>query len=113
MLGFFLRRNDRRNRSPQELAFDASECLKKIKNSHEGFTSSLTFYEIEESMYKELDNSSTGIENKKKFLVSSSRPLIIQTLVIIEHFDLKIIDLTKDIIKKSVEEIELQQKGRR
>lgn len=109
--GHFLRKKGRRKRSIQDLTNDALECFNKIKNSHEGFTSSLTLYEVEESMYQELCKSSTRIENRKLFIVSSSRSLIIQTMVIVNLYNLKILDLTEDIIIKSVQEIELQLKG--
>ncbi len=109
--GIFLRKQGRRNRTIQDLSNDALDCFNKIKNTHEGLTSSLTLYEIEESMYQELNNSSKGIDDKIRFNISSSRCLIAQILFIIDYYNFKTVDLTKDIIINSVQEIDLQFKG--
>jgi len=109
--GYFLRKKGRRNRTIQELTNDALDCFNKIKSSHEGLTSSLTLYEIEESMYQELNKSSKGITDKKRFVISSSRCLIIQIMVIVDLYNLRILDLTNDIIMRSVQEIDFQLKG--
>ena len=73
--GFFLRTRGRRNRPVQVLAEDVSECLQRISSGHEGFTSSLTFYEVEEALYTRLLKSSKGIQDRTRYVIASSRSL--------------------------------------
>jgi hypothetical protein len=52
--GSYLRSVDRRGRSPVRLLADAEACLAAILDRHDGMTSSLTCYEVEEALYREL-----------------------------------------------------------
>ena len=109
--GIFLRTRGRRNRPVQQLSADVAECFKIIQNSHEGFTSSLTLYEAEDALYSRLLKSSKGIEDRKRYIITSARSLIIQIFTIMEVFDLRLLNLSEDIIKRQVQEIDLQIRG--
>lgn len=109
--GSFLREKGRRNRTKQQLSTDVTECLNKVQNSHEGFTSSLTLYEAEEALYLKLLKSSKGIEDRQRYIVSSSRSLIIQILAIMYQYNLQLLNLTEDIIKIQALNLELQIRG--
>jgi predicted nucleic acid-binding protein len=108
---FFLRTRGRRNRTVQQLSEDVSKCLNKIANKHEGFTSSLTLYEVEESLYSKLLKSSKGIEDRRRYIIISSRSLIIQMIAIMYYYNLQMLNLSEDIIRRQVQEIELQIRG--
>jgi len=109
--GQFLRKRGRRNRTVRQLHQDVSECLDKIGRAHHGFTSSLTLYEAEEALFSKLMKSCRGIKNRKKYVIISSRSLSVQILAIKSHFNLQIIDLSEHIIKKYVQETNLQIRG--
>ncbi len=109
--GIFLRSKGRRNRTIQQLSDDVFECLKRISNSHDGFTSSLTLYEVENALYKRMSSSSKGIPDKKRFLVSSCRCLVYQTLIIKDIYNLEVLDISENTIKKLVEISEFQLRG--
>ncbi len=109
--GNYLRTKGRRNRSIQQLSQDVSECLEKISRSHDGFTSSLTLYEVEDAMFEILQKSSKGIPDRNKYLILSCRCLISQVMITKESFKLNILDLSETTIKKITEEMELQRRG--
>lgn len=109
--GHLLRRRGRRNRTVQQLHQDVSECLDKIGKKHDGFTSSLTLYEAEETLFSRLVRSSRGIRNRKRFLVISSRSLSVQILAIKSFHNLRILDLSESVIRKHVQETQLQTRG--
>ncbi len=61
--GGSLRSTDRRGRTPQKLFEDAEKVLKRIAASHIGATSSLTYYEIEEALFKQMTSIAKGMTN--------------------------------------------------
>jgi len=109
--GYFLRKRGRRNRTVEQLQLDASECLDKIGRSHIGFTSSLSLYEVEEALFSKLMKSSKGIKDREKYVISSSRSVVVQMLTIKEHYRLQILDLSENIFEKEAQEIDLQKRG--
>lgn len=109
--GLLLRTRGRRNRSVKQLHQDVSECLNKIGNKHDGFTSSLALYEAEEALYSKLWKSHKGIGNRKIHVVIASRNVPFQMIAIKERYNLKILNLSEDIMKRHMVEISLQTKG--
>lgn len=109
--GSFLREKGRRNRTIPQLSTDVAECLNKVQDSHEGFTSTLTLYEAEEALFSKLLKSSKGIEDRQRYIVSSSRNLIIQILAIMYQYDLQLLNLSEDIIRTQAQNLELQIRG--
>lgn len=109
--GAYLRKRGRRNRTVEDLHKDVSECLSKIERSHDGFTSSLTLYEAEEALFSKLMKSSIGIGDRTKYIIASGRVVTIQILAIKNSFNLRILELSEDVIKKQVRETDLQIKG--
>ncbi len=83
----------RRGRSPFKLFEDAREVLTLIATSHEGATSALTFYEVEEALYKQLVASTRGTPHANSVRVTAARPIISQALVSAKLFGLEILDL--------------------
>ena len=55
--GHYLRKGARRGRTPGQLNKDVVSCLSKIGRKHEGFTSCLALYELEDALFTELKNA--------------------------------------------------------
>jgi len=47
-----LRSAERRGRSPLDIAADAERLFEIVGKAHEGATSCLTYYEVEEALYR-------------------------------------------------------------
>jgi predicted nucleic acid-binding protein len=75
-------------------------------------TSSLTCYEVEEAMYRELvRRSDAGISNADRFIIPAARAVITQTLVTMELFDIRLVDLTSTVVASQCGNLELQRRG--
>ena len=91
--GPYLRAADRRGRTPAQLGQDAEACLTRLATGHVTLTSSLTCYEVEEALYRELKRSATGVAHGDRFIVPAARAVITQTLVTINLFVIRMVDL--------------------
>jgi len=60
-----------------------------IAAAHKGGTSALTFYEVEEALYKQLVASTKGTPHAKFARITSARPIILQALVAARFFNLE------------------------
>lgn len=109
--GLLLRTRGRRNRSVKQLHQDVSECLNKIGRKHDGFTSSLALYEAEEALYSKLWKSQRGIGGRKIHVIISSRNVPLQILAVKERYNLNILNLSENVMKRHVAEVSLQTKG--
>lgn len=77
--GSSLRSVDRRGRTPQKLFEDAENVLKIVASSHTGATSSLTYYEVEEALFKQL-TSVASMTNASTIRVLAARSIVPQTI---------------------------------
>lgn len=109
--GSFLRATERRGRVPERLLEDAEACLSAIVQRHEGITSSLTCYEVEEAMYRELRRTTNDVPNVDRFIIPAARAVITQTLVTIELFKIALLDLTSAVVIAQCDNVELQSAG--
>lgn len=109
--GSYLRSTERRGRAPARLLSDAEACLAAILDRHEGITSSLTCYEVEEALYGELRRSAAGIPNADRFIIPAARAVITQTLVTVDLFRVALVDLTAAIVSAQCGNLELQKRG--
>lgn len=109
--GQYLRSTDRRGRSPTQLGTDAELCFGLLAAKHEAITSSLTCYEVEEAMYRQLKVSSAGLPHAAAYLIPSARSAITQTLMTIGLFKVELAALTYDVIVAQCKDIDLQMKG--
>jgi predicted nucleic acid-binding protein len=109
--GPYLRSTSRRGRLPAQLGLDAEVCLTRLATQHQALTSSLTAYEVEEAMYRELRNSTSGVPHASKYIIPASRAVMTQTLMTIDKFKIELVDLTKEIILAQCSDIVLQMKG--
>lgn len=65
-----LRSSGRRGRNPAEMAVDAERLFERVSRAHTGGTSCLTYYEVEEALYRLLAQSARGVF-KCKYVVDS------------------------------------------
>jgi predicted nucleic acid-binding protein len=107
----FLRATERRGRAPERLLADAEACFSAIVQRHEGITSSLTCYEVEEAMYRELRRSTSDVPIVDRFIIPAARAVIMQTLVTIELFKIALLDLTSAVVTAQCDNVELQRRG--
>ncbi|MGI8827350.1 MAG: hypothetical protein ACR2JC_17250 [Chloroflexota bacterium] len=71
-----LRSAGRRGRPLQQLLGDAERTLTRVGRHHEGATSALTFYEVEEALYRSLAASRAGVAHADRFRVAFGKKLI-------------------------------------
>lgn len=107
----FLRATERRGRAPARLLEDAEACFSAILQRHEGNTSTLTCYEVEEAMYRELRRTTNEIPSADRFIIPAARAVITQTLVTIELFRIALLDLTSAVVIAQCDNVELQRRG--
>jgi len=103
-------RKGRRGRSNSQLASDIGDCFQKF-NSHDVFTSNITLYEVEDAMFRNLSKTYGGVPNSKKFILMSSRPVILQTMTVCSIFNIIIEDVTAPIFDTALRNIEFQKEG--
>jgi len=109
--GSTLRSTERRGRTPQKLFEDAENVLKRIASSHTGATSSLTYYEVEEALFKQLASVVTGIENANKIRVILARSIVPQTRTAVRFFGIGVLDLTATTVEVQLNNMDLRDKG--
>jgi hypothetical protein len=109
--GPYLRSTARRGRSPAQLGKDAETCLGRLAARHIALTSSLTCYEVEEALYKTLEDPARGIAHGDAFIVPAARAVTTQTLGTIRLFGIRMIDLTSAIVTAQCQNLELQLRG--
>jgi predicted nucleic acid-binding protein len=109
--GPYLRSAPRRGRVPAQLGADAEACLAKLRAGHTVITSSLTCYEVEDALYRELMKSAKGVAHSDKFLVSAARAVVPQMLMTVELFSINVIDLTSQVVRAQCGNVDLQMQG--
>jgi hypothetical protein len=88
-----LRTAQRRGRTTTKLFEDARDVLNRIATAHQGATSALTFYEVEEALYKQLVPSTRGIPHAVSARVTAARPIVAQALIAARLFGLQILEI--------------------
>jgi hypothetical protein len=109
--GLVLRTGSRRGRDPKTLYEDADACLTKIAKSYQGITSCHTLYEIEGAMFSALKTRAAGIAHAGKMLIYSARPVILQSIKVMDLFKIEIKDLTKDLMRAAAKKEDFLEGG--
>lgn len=109
--GSSLRSTDRRGRTPQKLFEDAESVLKKVASSHAPATSSLTYYEVEEALFKQLTSVATGMANASTIRVLAARSIVPQTITAVRFFSIDVLDLTSTTVEEQLSNVELYIRG--
>jgi hypothetical protein len=73
-----LRSSERRGRAPAEIAIDAERLFEIVSRTHIGATSCLTYYEVEEALYRQLAQSTKGVSRADTLLIPVARSITTQ-----------------------------------
>lgn len=111
MGGSNLRSTNRRGREPIQLIQDVENVLTKISSSHTGATSSLTYYEVEEALFKQYSSVATGMTNANTFRILMARSIVSLTFNAVRFFRITTLDLTSAIVERQLNTIELHTRG--
>ncbi len=106
-----LRSYNRRGRTPAQIALDAERLFEKVNRSHLGATSTLTYYEVEEALYRALADSAKGVSRADVLLIPTARSITTQVQMVVENFRFSILDLTGEIVRLQLQQIDLQTRG--
>lgn len=109
--GSYLRTAPRRGRTVSQLSDDGTQLLERIKSKHQGLTSCLTLYEVETILYQTLASFYGGRSDSRRYLVISARSLTTQVMSVLERHNIEVMDLTLELFKNTVAEIELQARA--
>jgi hypothetical protein len=106
-----LRSSERRGRAPSAIAADAEQLFEKIRGSHESATSCLTYYEVEEALYRLLAQSAKGVSRAETLLIPTARSITTQVQIVVESFNVSVLDLTSATIRLQLQQLDLQTRG--
>ncbi len=106
-----LRSSERRGRSPADLAIDAERLFENVRKEHEGATSCLTYYEVEEALYRMLAQSAKGISRADTLLIPAARSITTQVQIVVELFNISVLDLTSATVRLQLCQLDLQTRG--
>jgi predicted nucleic acid-binding protein len=106
-----LRSTDRRGRQPTTLAEDAEKLFETVSRQHIGATSCLTYYEVEEALYRLLAQSAKGVSHADTFLIPVARAITTQVQIMVDLFNISVLDLTGATIRLQLQLVPLQTRG--
>jgi predicted nucleic acid-binding protein len=106
-----LRTADRRGRAPAAIAADAEQLFEAVRRTHIGATSCLTYYEVEEALYRLLAQSAKGVSRADTLLIPAARSITTQVQIVIDLFNISVLDLTAGTIRLQLQNLELQTRG--
>jgi predicted nucleic acid-binding protein len=106
-----LRAAERRGRVPAVIAADAERLLEAVGRAHLGATSCLTYYEVEEALYWLLAQSAKGVSRADTLLIPAARSISTQVQMVIDLFNISVLDLTSGTIRLQLQNLELQTRG--
>jgi hypothetical protein len=69
------------------MAADAERLFERVSRSHIGATSCLTYYEVEEALYRLLAQSAKGVTNASTLLIPAARSITNQVQIVIQLFN--------------------------
>lgn len=106
-----LRSKGRRGRTLAQISIDAEHIFNLISQKHQGATSCLTYYEVEEALYRELSTSTKGVSHASKLIIPAARSLMTQTQMVIKSFGITALELSPQIVRLQLQTVELQTHG--
>ena len=93
------------------MAVDAERLFERVSRAHTGGTSCLTYYEVEEALYRLLAQSAKGVSNASTLLIPAARSITIQVQIVIELFNISVLDLTSGTVRLQLQQLDLQTRG--
>lgn len=106
-----LRSSGRRGRTPAEMAADAELLFERVGRAHTGGTSCLTYYEIEEALYRLLAQSAKGVSLADVLIIPVARSIATQVQMMVDLFNIAVLDLTLGTVRIQLQQIDLQTRG--
>jgi len=106
-----LRSSERRGRVAADIAADAERLFEKVSAAHTGATSCLTYYEVEEALYRMLAQSAKGVSRADTLLIPAARSITTQVQMVAELFNITILDLTAATVRLQLQQLELHTRG--
>lgn len=106
-----LRSSGRRGRTPAEMAVDAERLFERVSRAHTGGTSCLTYYEVEEALYRLLAQSAKGVSSAGTLLIPAARSITTQVQIVVELFNVSVLDLTSGTVRLQLQQLDLQTRG--
>jgi predicted nucleic acid-binding protein len=106
-----LRSAQRRGRTPAGIAADAERLFEMVARSHNGATSCLTYYEVEEALYRLLTQSAKGVSRADTLLIPAARSITTQVQIVVDLFKISVLDLTSATVRLQLQQLELQTRG--
>jgi len=106
-----LRSSERRGRAPAEIAIDAERLFEIVSRAYIGATSCLTYYEVEEALYRLLAQSAKGVTRADMFLIPAARSMTTQVQIVVDLFNLSVLDLTPGTVRLQLQQLDLQTRG--
>lgn len=90
---------------------DAERLIEKVGRAHISATSCLTYYEVEEALYRSLAQSAKGVSRADALLIPVARSLTTQVQMVVELFNISVLDLTSATVRLQLQQLELQTRG--
>jgi len=106
-----LRLTQRRGRSPGDIAVDAERLFEAVSRAHAAATSCLAYYEVEEALYRMLVQSSKTVSHASALLIPVARAMTTQVQIVVEKFNISVLDLTAGIFRLQLQQLDLQTRG--
>jgi predicted nucleic acid-binding protein len=106
-----LRSSVRRGRAPADIAADAEQLFERVSGAHNGATSCLTYYEVEEALYRLLAQSAKGVSRADKLLIPAARSITTQVQIVVDLFNVLVLDLTSGTVRLQLQQLDLQTRG--
>src|SRR5438477_4845345 len=93
------------------MAVDAEQLFEKVSRAHAGATSCLTYYEVEEALYRILAQSAKGVSRADKLLIPAARAITTQVQIVVDLFNVSVLDLTSGTVRLQLQQLDLQTRG--
>jgi len=106
-----LRLSERRGRAPAAIAADAEQLLERVSTTHVGASSCLTYYEVEEALFRLLAQSAKGVSRADTLLIPAARSITTQVQIVVELFNISMLDLTSGTVRLQLQQLDLQTRG--
>jgi predicted nucleic acid-binding protein len=106
-----LRTASRGGRALTQIHADIDRLMHRIRARHDGYMSTLTFYEIEEAYFKSLSANTRGVSNAATLVIPIARSATVQALTAARLFGITARALTPSVVEEQLRAVELQIAG--
>ncbi len=90
---------------------DAKQLFERTQPRTHSATSCLTYYEVEEALYRALAHAAKGFPRADTLLIPAARLMMTQVQIVIELFNVSVLDLTPGTVRLQLQQLDLQTRG--